>query len=102
MRVRVYDHRILHKERGPPGNPEAGVLRRNNCGTRASSRALLPFNGGIRRAYTVQSLSSIYGQVWPESLCGVRLDTGSLERIADGLKEEAEEAVSPVWPLLSI
>lgn len=89
-------------ERGPPGNPEAVVLRRNNCGTRASSRALLPFNGGIRRAYTVQSLSSIYGQVWPESLCGVRLDTGSLERIADGLKEEAEEAVSPAWPLLSI
>lgn len=36
----------------------------------------------------MQSLSSIYGQAWPESLCGVRLGTGPLERIVDGLKEE--------------
>lgn len=61
------------------------------------ARALLPFNGGIRGAYTVQSLSSIYGQAWPESLCGVQLGTGPRERIADGLKEESEEAISPVY-----
>lgn len=40
MRAGVYDRRIAHMERGPPGNPEAVVLRRNNCGTRAGSRAL--------------------------------------------------------------
>lgn len=101
---------------GPPTNPEAIVLRRNNCGTRASSHALLAFNGGIRGAYTEQSLSSIYGQARRESLCGVRLGAGSAKRCkGDGgggggtwgailpeVRVGEQQIVGPVWPLLSI
>jgi len=76
---------------GPPANPEAVVLRRNNCGTRGSSHALPAFNGGIRGAYTDQSLSSIYGEVRHESLCGVRLAAGSvrLEEVGRGTRISA-------------
>lgn len=104
MRAGVYDRRIAHMERGPPGNPEAVVLRRNNCGTRAGSRAL---SCHLMAVFAARTPCSRYPRFMARSGLNPYAAFGQIqvrfvERIADSLKEEAEEAVSPVWPLLSI